>query len=109
MAATNRPEILDAALLRPGRFDRQVLADRPDLTGRKHILPLEELILAPNVDIDRIAGVTPGLSGADLANLANEAALLAARHDRDSVVMADFEETFERVAAGLEKNAYHDL
>lgn len=107
MAATNRPEILDAALLRPGRFDRQVLVDRPDLIGRKHILKVhvKDLILAPDVNIDRIGEMTPGLSGADLANLANEAALLAARHDRDSVMMADFEEAFERVAAGLEKKS----
>jgi cell division protease FtsH len=123
MAATNRPEILDAALLRPGRFDRQVLVDRPDLIGRKHILKVhtKNLILAPDVNIDRIGEMTPGLTGADLANLANEAALLAARHDRDAVVMADFEEAFERVAAGLEKKsrvmtadekrrvAYHEL
>ncbi len=107
MAATNRPEILDAALLRPGRFDRQVLIDRPDLIGRKHILRVHAkgLVLAPDVNIDRIGEMTPGLSGADLANLANEAALLAARHDRDAVTMADFEEAFERVAAGLEKKS----
>ncbi len=123
IAATNRPEILDAALLRPGRFDRQVLVDRPDLIGRKHILRVHTkvLVLAPDVNIDRIGEMTPGLSGADLANLANEAALLAARHNRDAVTMADFEESFERVAAGLEKKsrvmtederrrvAYHEL
>ncbi len=123
MAATNRPEILDPALLRPGRFDRQVLVDRPDLLGRKHILRVhtKALVLGVDVDVDRIAEMTPGLSGADLANLANEAALLAARHDRDAVVMADFEEAFERVSAGLEKKsrvmtaeerrrvAYHEL
>ncbi len=107
MAATNRPEILDAALLRPGRFDRQVLVDRPDLIGRKHILKVhtKDLILSPDVNIDRIGEMSPGLTGADLANLANEAALLAARHDREAVVMADFEESFERVAAGLEKKS----
>jgi len=107
MAATNRPEILDAALLRPGRFDRQVLVDRPDLIGRKHILRVhtKELILDADVNIDRIGEMTPGLSGADLANLANEAALLAVRHNRDAVTMAEFEEAFERVAAGLEKKS----
>ncbi len=107
MAATNRPEILDAALLRPGRFDRQVLVDRPDLIGRKHILKVhtKDFILSPDVNIDRIGEMSPGLTGADLANLANEAALLAARHDREAVVMADFEESFERVAAGLEKKS----
>ncbi|MBT3433319.1 MAG: ATP-dependent zinc metalloprotease FtsH [Nitrospinaceae bacterium] len=107
MAATNRPEILDAALMRPGRFDRQVLVDRPDLIGRKHILKVhaKDLVLAPDVNLDRIGEMTPGLSGADLANLANEAALLAARHEREAVTMADFEESFERVAAGLEKKS----
>lgn len=123
MAATNRPEILDAALLRPGRFDRQVLVDRPDLIGRKQILKVhtKNLVLAPDVDIERIGEMTPGLSGADLANLANEAALLAARKNRDSVSMTEFEEAFERIAAGLEKKsrvmtpeerrrvAYHEL
>ena len=123
MAATNRPEILDAALLRPGRFDRQLLVDKPDLSGRKHILEVHTKVLVLGVDVDivRLAEMTPGLSGADLANLANEAALLAARHDRDAVMMADFEEAFERVAAGLEKRsrvmtseerrrvAYHEL
>ena len=123
MAATNRPEILDAALLRSGRFDRQVLVDRPDLIGRKQILQVhtKSLVLAPDVDIDRIGEMTPGLSGADLANLANEAALLAARKNQDAVGMTEFEEAFERIAAGLEKKsrvmtpeerrrvAYHEL
>jgi cell division protease FtsH len=123
MAATNRPEILDVALLRPGRFDRQVLVDRPDLIGRKHILKVhtKNLVLNPDVNIDRIGEMTPGLTGADLANLANEAALLAARNNKDAVGMAEFEEAFERVAAGLEKKsrvmtpderrrvAYHEL
>ncbi len=123
MAATNRPEILDPALLRPGRFDRQVLVDKPDLIGRRHILEVHTRTLTKGADVDvqRLAEMTPGLSGADLANLANEAALLAARHDRDAVMMADFEEAFERVAAGLEKKsrvmtteerrrvAYHEL
>ena len=107
MAATNRPEILDPALLRPGRFDRQVLVDRPDLEGRKQILRVhaKDLKLAPDVNMDRVAGMTPGLSGADLANLANEASLLAARHNRDAVTIADFEEAVERLAAGLEKKS----
>jgi cell division protease FtsH len=123
MAATNRPEILDAALLRPGRFDRQVLVDRPDLIGRKQILKVHtnNLVLGPDVNIDRIGEMTPGLSGADLANLANEAALLAARNNKDAVGMAEFEEAFERIATGLEKKsrvmtpeerrrvAYHEL
>jgi cell division protease FtsH len=123
MAATNRPEILDVALLRPGRFDRQVLVDRPDLIGRKHILKVhtKNLVLNSDVNIDRIGEMTPGLTGADLANLANEAALLAARNNKDAVGMAEFEEAFERIAAGLEKKsrvmtpeerrrvAYHEL
>ncbi|MEE9275473.1 MAG: ATP-dependent zinc metalloprotease FtsH [bacterium] len=107
MAATNRPEILDAALLRPGRFDRQVLVDRPDLEGRKQILRVhtEPLVLGPDVNVERVGEMTPGLSGADLANLANEAALLAVRHDREAISMADFEEALERIAAGLEKKS----
>ncbi|MBI2178865.1 MAG: AAA family ATPase, partial [Candidatus Tectomicrobia bacterium] len=123
LAATNRPEILDSALLRPGRFDRQVLVDRPDLEGRKQILKVHVrgLVLNPGVNVDRIAEMTPGLSGADLANLANEAALRAARQNRDDVTMANFEDAFERLAAGLEKKsrvmtpeerrrvAYHEL
>ncbi|OGL59641.1 MAG: hypothetical protein A3J27_15085 [Candidatus Tectomicrobia bacterium RIFCSPLOWO2_12_FULL_69_37] len=102
LAATNRPEILDSALLRPGRFDRQVLVDRPDLEGRKQILRVHvrNIVLDPGVNVDRIAEMTPGLSGADLANLANEAALRGARHNRNAVTMGDFEEAFERIAAG---------
>ncbi|GAB4135793.1 MAG: ATP-dependent zinc metalloprotease FtsH [Thermogutta sp.] len=105
LAATNRPETLDPALLRPGRFDRHVLVDRPDLRGREAILKVhcKNVKLAPNVDISEIAAITPGFVGADLANLVNEAALLAARKDRDSVTMEEFTEAVERVTAGLEK------
>lgn len=105
LAATNRPETLDPALLRPGRFDRHVLVDRPDLRGREAILKVhsKNVKLAPNVDISDIAAITPGFVGADLANLVNEAALLAARKNRDSVTMEEFTEAVERVTAGLEK------
>jgi cell division protease FtsH len=105
LAATNRPEILDPALLRPGRFDRQVLVDRPDLHGREAILQLhaKHVRLDPGVDLRTIAQRTPGFVGADLANVVNEAALLAARKDKDAVEMEDFEEAIDRVVAGLEK------
>jgi cell division protease FtsH len=105
MAATNRPEILDPALLRPGRFDRQVLVDRPDLKGREAILKIhsKNVVLSPEVDLHKIAGRTPGFVGADLANLINEAALLAARKDKEEVGMADFDEAIDRVIAGLQK------
>ncbi len=105
LAATNRPETLDPALLRPGRFDRHVLVDRPDLRGREAILKVhcKNVKLAPNVDISDIAGITPGFVGADLANLVNEAALLAARKNKDAVTMEEFTEAVERVTAGLEK------
>ena len=105
MAATNRPEILDAALLRPGRFDRQVLVDRPDIKGREKILRLHarKVTLSPTVDLGVIAAKTPGFVGADLANIVNEAALLAARQGKDAVEMADFDEAIERVIAGLQK------
>ncbi len=105
MGATNRPEILDPALLRPGRFDRQILVDRPDFKGRVAILKVHtrKLILADDVDLEKIAAMTTGFVGADLANLCNEAALLASRKDRDKITMKDFEEAFERVVAGLEK------
>jgi cell division protease FtsH len=105
LAATNRPEILDLALLRPGRFDRQVLVDRPDLNGREAILKLhaKHVCLSPKVDLRTIAQRTPGFVGADLANVVNEAALLAARKDKDAVEMKDFEEAIDRVVAGLEK------
>lgn len=105
MAATNRPEILDPALLRPGRFDRHVALDRPDLKGREEILKVhcKNLVLAPGIDLSVIAARTPGFVGADLANLANEAALLAARKDKAAIEMSDFEEAIERIVAGLEK------
>jgi cell division protease FtsH len=107
MAATNRPEILDPALLRPGRFDRQVLVDRPDIQGREAILRVHAkgVKLAPDVDLKVLAQRTAGFVGADLANLLNEAALLAARKNKASVEMADLEEAIERVVAGLEKKA----
>ncbi len=105
IAATNRPEMLDPALLRPGRFDRQVLVDRPDLKGREAILKVhaKDIKLAPDVDLNLIAARTPGFVGADLANILNEAALLAARRNKDQVEMSDLEEAIERVMAGLEK------
>jgi cell division protease FtsH len=105
VAATNRPEILDPALMRPGRFDRQVLVDRPDKRGREQILRIHarEVKLGADVDLREVAGRTPGFAGADLANVVNESALLAARKDRDKVVMADFMEAIERVVTGLEK------
>lgn len=105
MAATNRPEILDPALLRPGRFDRHVLVDRPDIVGREEILRIHtrQIKLSPEVDLKVIASRTPGFVGADLANIVNEAALLAARKNKEAVEMADIEEAIDRVVAGLEK------
>jgi len=105
MAATNRPEILDPALLRPGRFDRHVVVDRPDLVGREEILKIHtrNIKLSPDVDLKVIASRTPGFVGADLANIVNEAALLAARKNKEFVEMADIEEAIDRVVAGLEK------
>lgn len=105
MAATNRPETLDPALLRPGRFDRHVLVDRPDIRGREAILKVHvtKVKVDDSVDISRLARLTPGFVGADLANLVNEAALLAAREDKKSVTMKEFEEGIDRVVAGLEK------
>ncbi len=107
LAATNRPESLDPALLRPGRFDRQVLVDRPDLSGREAILKIhaQKVKLGADVDIRAIATRTPGFAGADLANLVNEAALLAARNQRLTVAQSDFAEAVERVVAGLEKKS----
>ncbi len=107
LAATNQPETLDAALLRPGRFDRQVLVDRPDLSGRRTILDIygKKVKLDPSVDMGSIAAATSGFAGADLANLVNEAALLAARADRKTVIQADLQEAIERVVAGLEKRS----
>jgi len=123
MAATNRPEILDPALLRPGRFDRQILVDRPDKQGRGEILKvhLKKVTVADNLDVDTLAGITSGMVGADLANLVNEAALLSVRRNKSVVGMAEFKEAVERVVAGLEKKnrlinpkekkivAYHEL
>jgi len=105
MAATNRPEVLDQALLRAGRFDRQITVAAPDLVGRLQILRIhsKKLKLAPDFDLERAARMTPGFSGADLENVMNEAALLAARRNADGVTMKDFEAAIERVVAGLEK------
>ena len=105
MAATNRPEILDPALLRPGRFDRQVMVDLPDRQGRLEILTIHVrwVTLGKDVNLEAVAQMTPGFSGADLANLVNEAALLASRHGKDAVDQADFDEAFERVVAGTER------
>ena len=123
MAATNRPEILDPALLRPGRFDRHILVDRPDKTGRMEILKvhLRNIKAAADLDLEKLANMTPGMAGADLANLVNEAALLAVRRDKKEVGMPEFEEAVERIVAGLEKKnrlinpderktvAYHEM
>lgn len=123
LAATNRPEILDPALLRAGRFDRQVLVDRPDKKGRIEILKvhMKKVRLAENVDADAVAALTPGFTGADLANLVNEAALLATRRAAEAVTMSDFNNAVERMVAGLEKRnrllnprereivAYHEM
>ena len=105
MAATNRPEILDAALLRPGRFDRQVQVTLPTEGGRREILKIHtrEMPLGEDADLERIARITPGFSGADLANIANEASLLAVRKNRDNLTMEDFDLAIERVIAGLQR------
>lgn len=107
MAATNRPEILDVALLRAGRFDRHVVVDRPDLKGREAILKIHAkgVILAPSADLATVAARTPGLVGADLANIVNEAALLAARAGKQAVEMSDFDEAIDRIIAGLQKKS----
>jgi cell division protease FtsH len=107
MAATNRPETLDAALLRPGRFDQTVVVDRPDILGRQAILEVHvrDVRLGPDVDLRRVASLTPGSVGADLANLVNEAALMAARAGKDLVGMAELEEAVERGAVGLERKS----
>ena len=106
-AATNRPEVLDQALLRPGRFDRQVVVDKPDVRGREAILHLHAraVVLGPDVALGVIAARTPGFAGAELANIVNEAALLAARKEKNAVEMSDFEEAIDRVVAGLEKKS----
>lgn len=123
LAATNRPEILDPALLRAGRFDRQVLVDRPDRKGRLAILQVHarKVRLAPNLDLDQVAAITVGFAGADLANVVNEAALVATRRRADAVTLADFTQAIERIVAGIEKKhrllgdeerrlvAYHEL
>jgi cell division protease FtsH len=123
LAATNRPEILDPALLRAGRFDRQVLVDRPDRKGRLDILRVhvKKIRIAPEVDLEQVAALTTGFSGADLANLVNEAALVATRRGAEAVTMADFTAAVERIVAGLEKKnrvlsaqerqtvAYHEM
>ncbi len=107
LAATNRPEVLDAALLRPGRFDRQVLVDKPDFKGRVQILKVhvEKIKMADDVDLEEIARMTAGLAGADLANIVNEAALLAGRKNKTHVEQQDFFEAVERAIAGLEKKS----
>ncbi len=107
LAATNRPEILDPALLRAGRFDRQVLVDRPDRKGRIEILRvhLKKISIAPNLDTEAIASLTPGFTGADLANLVNEAALVATRRKADTTTLEDFTQAIERIVAGLEKKS----
>jgi len=123
LSATNRPEILDPALLRAGRFDRQVLVDRPDRTGRTAILKVhsKNVALASALDLDAVAALTPGFTGADLANLVNEAALVATRRDAEAITLEDFTAAIERIVAGLEKKnrilnprerkvvAYHEM
>ncbi|MDG1400295.1 MAG: AAA family ATPase, partial [Candidatus Binatia bacterium] len=105
MAATNRPEVLDRALLRPGRFDRQVLVDRPDREGRISIFEIhaKELKVDPKVDFKRLGAQTPGFVGADIANICNEAALLGSRNGHQTIQMSDFQDAIERVIGGLEK------
>jgi cell division protease FtsH len=107
MAATNRPDVLDAALVRPGRFDRQVVVDRPDLRGRKEILEVHArgVALDASVDLRVIASRTPGFTGADLANVVNEAALLAARREKNAVTMFELEEAIDRASVGLERKS----
>ncbi len=107
MAATNRPDVLDQALVRPGRFDRQVVVDRPDLRGREEILRVHArgVALDPSVNLRTIAARTPGFTGADLANVVNEAALLAARREKNAVMMAELEEAIDRASVGLERKS----
>lgn len=105
LAATNRPDVLDSALLRPGRFDRQISIDKPDLVGREaifevHLKPIKK---SPNLDIRKLAAMTPGFAGADIANVCNEAALIAARKGKNEVEMEDFNDAVDRVIGGLEK------
>jgi len=107
MAATNRPEVLDPALLRPGRFDRHVLVDKPDIRGREQIFEVHSrgVKLGPGVDLKTLAARTPGMVGADIANIVNEAALLAARKNKKAVEMDDFDEAIDRITAGLERKS----
>jgi len=107
LSATNRPEVLDKALLRPGRFDRQIVVDKPGLKGRVEILKIHTLglKLATDMDLEIIARRTPGFVGADLANVANEAAILAARTNREAITTEDFEAAIDRVIAGPEKKS----
>jgi cell division protease FtsH len=107
LAATNRPEVLDPALLRPGRFDRQVLVDKPDFDGRVEILKvhIKDVKLAREIDLEDVARMTAGLAGADLANIVNEAALLAGRAEKEEIEQSDFKESVERQIAGLEKKS----
>jgi cell division protease FtsH len=123
LAATNRPEVLDPALLRAGRFDRQILVDRPDKRGRVQVLlvHVKKVTLGPDVDLEQVAALTPGFTGADLANLVNEAALSATRRGADAIAMTDFNTAIERIVAGLERKnrllnprerrivAYHEM
>ena len=107
MAATNRPDVLDPALVRPGRFDRQVVVDRPDLKGREEILRVHArgVALSRDVELRTIAARTPGFTGADLANVVNEAALLAARREKNAVTMDELEEAIDRASVGLERKS----
>jgi cell division protease FtsH len=110
MAATNRPDVLDSALLRPGRFDRQIIIDLPDLKGREDILKIhaKKIQMADTVDLSTVAKGTPGMSGADLANLLNEAALLAARYGKDKVEMVDIDEARDKISFGRERRRLMD-
>ena len=105
LAATNRPDVLDTALLRPGRFDRQISIDKPDLIGREAIFKvhLKPIKISQTLDIHKLAEQTPGFAGADIANVCNEAALIAARKGKDAVDMSDFQDAIDRVIGGLEK------
>ncbi len=107
LAATNRPDVLDSALMRPGRFDRQISIDKPDIAGREHIFKvhLKPIKLSKEVDVKKLAAQTPGFAGAEIANVCNEAALIAARRDRKEVEMQDFQDAIDRVIGGLEKKS----
>jgi cell division protease FtsH len=107
IAATNRPDVLDPALLRPGRFDRMIMIDRPDVKEREAIfrVHMKNLLVAPDVDVHKLALQTPGFVGADIANVCNEAALIAARKDRPAITMADFQEAIDKVIGGLERRS----